>query len=346
MRCRIIVSVLVLFFLLSAANLGAEEILLGAGATFPSPLYEKWMDEYAGKTGVRLSYQKIGSGGGIESLVQRKVDFGGTDVVVTDEEMRRNKVSITHIPSCLGGVAIIYNLPGKIELRLTPGVMADIFQGRITNWSDRKITAINPDVTLPDLSICVVHRSESSGTTNIFTEYLDKVSSSWKRRIGTGKKVKWPVGMGVEKNSGVAGMVKKVPGSIGYVQLNYAQENGLPAALVRNRCGNYIKPTIESVSRAAAMEMSSDMRMSITDSTAPEGYPISSFTYLIVHTEQAYYDRSEEKADALVAFLWWCIHDGQKYTGELYYSPLPDATVRMAEQVIRSITYKGKPVFR
>lgn len=346
MRCRIIVSALVLFFSLPVATIGAEEILLGAGATFPSPLYEKWMDEYTHKTGVRLSYQKIGSGGGIKSLIQREVDFGGTDVFVTDEEMAKNKVSISHIPSCLGGVAIIYNLPGNLQLRLTPDLLADIFHGKITNWSHRKIAKINPDTALPKLPIAVVHRSESSGTTHILTDYLGRVNSSWKKTIGTGKKVQWPVGIGVEKNSGVAEMVKKVPGSIGYVQLNYAQENGLPSAQIQNRKGNFIKPTIESVSRAAVMEMSKDMRTLITDTSASEGYPISSFTYLIVHTEQDYHDRSANKAAALVEFLWWCIHEGQDFTEELSYSPLPDDAVKRAEQVIRSITYKGEPVLR
>lgn len=340
--CRIAASVFTLCITLLLAGQGfADVILTGAGATFPHPLYKKWIDVYQSEKDVRIGYRAVGSGAGIRLLLDRAVDFGATDAFLSDGEESRAAAKILHIPTCVGAVAIIYNLPLNAELKLTPDCVADIFQGLIVKWSDPRIGATNEAVKLPDLNITVVHRSDSSGTSFIFSDYLSKVSSRWNDRIGRGKEVQWPTGMGVEGNSAIAEFVARIPGSIGYVQMSYARNMNLPFVAVRNRSGQYVRPSLQSIRTAARVELPADGKILITDSPAPDGYPISAFTYIIFYQEQDYLERDRKKVQALAQFLWWTIHEGQAYNEKLYYSMLPEEAIRRAEQIIRTITYNG-----
>ncbi len=320
----------------------AGQTLIGAGATFPYPLYDKWFSVYYKLTGVKVNYQAIGSGGGIRQLLSRIVDFGGTDAFMSDAELRKAPAKILHIPTCLGAVVITYNLPGNPTLRLTPDVIADIFLGKIKKWNDKRIVRLNPEVVLPSMNIVVVHRSEGSGTTFIFSDYLSKVSKEWAKKVGRGKVLNWPTGLGAKGNPGVAGLIRQIPGSIGYVELIYAQKNGMPFALIQNKAGNFIKPTLKSVSAAANIKLPADTRVSITNTDAPDGYPISSFTWIIFYKEQHYQGRSKKRALTLAKLLWWMIHEGQKYNEGLLYARLPKSAVKKAEAIIRSMTYDGK----
>ncbi|MBN2254812.1 MAG: phosphate ABC transporter substrate-binding protein PstS [Deltaproteobacteria bacterium] len=340
-------NMMVIFFVLFMAGVSgaaASIIIDGAGATFPSPLYYRWIEKYQKATGVRITYQKVGSGSGIKAVLDREVDFGGTDVFLSDEEMVKTDHGIIHIPTCIGAVAIIYNLPGCPDLRFTPELLADIFLGRIRSWSHEEIRKINKDLTPSNMRITVVHRTDGSGTNYLFTDYLSKVSPRWSKVIGTGKKVIWSTGIGVEKNSGVAETVKNIPGSIGYVSLTYAQENHIPVAMIKNRCGNFIAPDARTLSSAAMVNLPTDMRVLFTDTDVSDGYPIGAFTYLIFYREQAYNNRSREKAVSLARFLWWCVHEGQLDTTELFYAPLPEDAVWKTEQIIRSMTYNGEKI--
>lgn len=323
-----------------------EHLLKGAGATFPYLLYKKWIKEYNRKKNVRVSYQAVGSGKGIELLINKKVCFGGTDAYIPDKKLKKLPDTILHIPTCLGAVVIFYNIPGNPKLKFTPDVLADIFMGRIRKWSDKRIQRINSGTQLPELNISVVHRSDGSGTTFIFTSYLSRISREWKKKVGEGKKVRWPVGMGVDKNDGVAGFVKKISGSIGYVQLAYAKNRGLPVAALKNSSGRFITPTLRSVSAAAQCTLPADTRTMIIDTPATDGYPISAFTWLIFYKEQKYGKHDTSTARQLVDFLWWTIHDGQRYAESLLYSPLPKSAVRKAEKIIQSVTVDGKPVLQ
>ena len=244
----------------------------------------------------------------------------------------------------MGAVSIIYNLPDTPDLRLTPKILSSIFLGDITQWSDAAIRSANPATPLPDTKITVVHRSEGSGTTFILSDYLTKTNTDWATRVGRGKSLKWPAGIGVEGNSGVADMVRRVPGAIGYVSLNYAEKNALPVAMIKNRTGRFIKPTLSSVSAAANVDLPEDTRLLITDSHAPSGYPISAFTYLIFYRDQGYDQRSREQAQALSNLINWIIHDGQQYNRKLFYAPLPEEAVRRAEHVVDSMMYYDRPL--
>lgn len=333
------------FVLLASGNMvQAATDLLGAGATFPYPFYSKIFDIYSSHHDVRINYQAIGSGGGIKQLQSRTVDFGGTDAFMSEKEMEAAPGQILHIPSCLGAVVMTYNLTGNPQLRLTPEVIADIFLGKITNWNDPAIKSLNPGVSLPDLPMSVAHRSDGSGTTFIFSDYLTKVSSAWKDKVGRGKSLNWPVGVGAKGNAGVAGIVKQLPGSVGYVELIYALENNMPFATVRNQSGNFIVPSIESVSLAANVALPADTRVSITNTDAAQGYPICSFTWLIFYKEQNYGGRSADRAQATKNLLEFVIHDGQSAAAPLHYAPLPEAAVKKAEAILNSITYDGKPL--
>ena len=330
----------------TGAEAGGKATLLGAGATFPYPLYSKWFHVYHQITGVKVNYQAIGSGGGIRQLLNKTVDFGGTDAFMKDEELAKAPARILHIPTTLGAVVVTYNLPGKPQLRFTPRVLANIFLGKITRWNDPSLARINPGVELPDMKIMVVHRSDGSGTTNIFTDYLSKVSEEWARKVGRGKSVRWPVGLGGKGNPGVAGLIIQIPGTIGYVELAYAVENHLPVSAIQNKAGNFIKPTLESISLAANVPLPPDTRVSITDTSAPKGYPISGFTWIILYKEQHYSGRSKARARALVDLLWWCIHDAQRYNEPLLYGKLPPAAVARAEAILKSVTYDGRPLIK
>ena len=320
--------------------------LTGAGATFPYPLYSKMFSEYHAKTGVKVNYQAIGSGGGIRQLRAMVVDFGATDAFVDDNGLKKFSVPILHIPITAGAVVLTYNLPEAPKLSLTPSIIADIFLGKITNWNDPEIKKINPKTKLPDLKIIVVHRSDGSGTTFIFSDYLCKVSEEWNNKVGRGKSLNWPCGLGGKGNPGVAGLIKQLPGSIGYVELIYALSNNMPYADVQNKAGNFITPNIESVSLAADTKLPDDMRVSLTDTDAENGYPISGFSWILVYKDLAKGGLTEEKAKALVKLLWWMIHEGQSYAKDLHYAPLSKEAVVKAEKIIKSITYKDKPLWK
>ena len=317
--------------------------LQGAGATFPNPLYQKWLSEY-GKVNPRakIDYQSIGSGGGIQQIQSQTVDFGASDAPMSDDDLKKAPGELLHIPTVLGAVVITYNLQGvATPLRFSPDVVADIFLGKIKRWDDARIKADNPGVALPPNDISVVHRSDGSGTTAVFTDYLAKVSPEWKTKPGVGKSVDWPVGIGGKGNEGVSGQVKQTPNTIGYVELAYAVQTKLPVALIRNKSGNFVEPSLDAVTAAAAESLPTtpeDLRVSITDAAGATAYPISSYTYILVYKDQ----KDAAKGKALVDFLWWSIHDGERFAKDLQYSPLPAQIVERASAKINSITSGGK----
>ena len=340
------VSVTVLFYFAGLPTYASEKELLGAGATFPFPLYSKMFDTYYQTNKVKINYQAIGSGGGIQQLISKTVDFGGTDAFMNARELKKAELPILHIPTCLGAVVVTYNLPDKPKLKFTPDVIADIFLGKITKWSDPRITAVNPEVKLPDMGIVVVHRSDGSGTTFIFSDYLNKVSKEWAFKVGADKSLNWPAGLGAKGNPGVAGLVNQTPGAIGYVELIYTIQNNMPAGLIKNKAGNFIEPSLQSVSVAANVDLPDDTRVSLTNTDAAEGYPISGFTWLVFYKEQNYAERSKEKAEELLKLLWWMIHDGQQFTAPLHYSPVPPKAVEKAEKILGSVTYENVPLLK
>ena len=317
--------------------------LTGAGATFPNPLYQKWLSEY-GKLhpNIKIDYQSIGSGGGIKQVQSQTVDFGASDTPMKDDDLKAAPGEILHIPTVLGAVVITYNLPALGQpLNFSPDVIADIFLGKITKWNDPRISADNKGINLPTSEITVVHRSDGSGTSGVFTDYLSKVSPEWKDKVGTGTSPSWPVGIGGKGNEGVTGQVKNTPNTIGYVELAYAVQNKLPVAKVKNASGSFIEPSIDAVTAAAAASAGNtpdDLRVSITNAQGAQVYPISSYTYILVYKDQ----KDAVKGKALVDFLWWGIQDGERYAKELLYAPLPADIVKRAEVKINSITSGGK----
>ncbi len=344
------VSGLVTIFLISmafgGAGLAKDVELIGAGATFPYPLYSKMFDVYSKEYGVKINYQAIGSGGGIRQLINKTVDFGGSDAIMSEKDLAEASAPILHIPTCAGAVVVTYNLSGNPQLKFTPDVIADIFLGKITKWNDPRISAMNGGVKLPDMNITVVHRSDGSGTTFIFSDYLSKVSSEWKEKVGAGTSLNWPAGLGGKGNPGVAGLVQQTPGSLGYVELIYALQNKMPYGMVKNKKGNFVTATLASTSKAADTNLPDDMKVSLTDTDASEGYPISGFTWILVYKDQGYGDRTEEKAKELVKLLRWVTHEGQKYTQPLEYAPLSKGAVEKAEKLIKSISYKSGVVMK
>ncbi|HEY7616034.1 MAG TPA: phosphate ABC transporter substrate-binding protein PstS, partial [Terriglobales bacterium] len=314
---------IVLFCLVLAIPAFGQTTINGAGATFPYPMYSKWFSEYhKAHPDIQFNYQSIGSGGGIRQVVAGTVDFGATDGPMTDDQMSQAKTKILHIPTVLGSVVPAYNIPGvTAELKFTPEALAGIFLGKITSWNDKAITSANPGVDLPNQSIIVVHRSDGSGTTYIWTDYLSKVSSEWKSAVGRGTSVKWPVGLGGKGNEGVAGQVRQLQGAIGYVELIYAVQNKIPYGSVKNAAGSFVKASLESTTAAASsvQNMPADFRVSITNPPGKEAYPISSFTWLLIPTQSKDANRGKIIAD----FLNWMADDGQKLTAQLTYAPLP-----------------------
>ncbi|HVO18890.1 MAG TPA: phosphate ABC transporter substrate-binding protein PstS [Anaeromyxobacter sp.] len=326
---------------LATSAAAADSLLInGAGATFPFPLYSKWFSEYQKlNPAMQFNYQSIGSGGGIQQITNHTVDFGASDAPMNEEELAKIP-GIVHIPTVLGAVVVTYNVDLP-SLRLTPETLAGIFLGKVTKWNDPALAAVNPGVKLPDTAIAVVHRSDGSGTTNIFTDYLAKVSSDWKSTVGAGKSVKWPVGLGAKGNEGVTGIVKQTPGAMGYVELAYANQNKLPMAELKNHDGVFVKPTIAGTSAAAAgVDMPADFRVSITDAKGKDAYPMASFTYLLVPKDLP----DAAKGKALVDFLWWAVHDGQKFAEPLDYAPLPAQVVKMVSDKVQEFTTQGKKV--
>jgi phosphate transport system substrate-binding protein len=346
LRTLFVILLAITFFNITTPSLTSAVDLVGAGATFPYPLYSKMFYVYWQKTGIKINYQAIGSGGGERQLVNSTVDFGGSDAFMNDEALAKAPAEILHIPTCLGAVVITYNLPGAPQLKFTPGLITDIFLGEVTKWNDQKIASINPGVELHDMNIVVVYRSDGSGTTFVFTDYLSKVSDQWRRKVGRGKAVNWRVGLGSKGNPGVAGVLKYFPGAIGYLELGYALLNRMPVAVLQNKAGRFIKPSPISASNSANVALPEDTRISITNTDAPEGYPISSFTWVLVFKEQAYRGRPDEKARELSKALWWMTHEGQKFTEPLHYAPLPLEALIKAEKNIKSMTYNGESILQ
>jgi phosphate transport system substrate-binding protein len=318
--------------------------LTGAGATFPYPIYSKWFSDYATLTGVRINYQSIGSGGGIRQLSEGTVDFGASDSPMSDDELSKAKGgAILHFPTVLGADVITYNLPGvTTALKFTPAAIADIFSGRIKKWNDTRIASLNPGVTLPAQDILVVHRSDGSGTTYIFTDYLSTAVPSWKTSVGKGKEVKWPVGLGAKGNEGVSGQVKQTPGAIGYVELAYAKQNNLPIAAIRNKSGQFVAASVDAVTAAAAgvakaLPANTDYRLSIVDAPGAAAYPISSFTWILVYQKQT----DAVKGKKLVDFLNWALTDGEKSASTLDYAPLPAEMATAVKARVANIDLTG-----
>jgi phosphate transport system substrate-binding protein len=306
----------------------------GAGATLPYPLYARWFDVYASvDPSARFNYQSIGSGGGIRQIIAGTVDFAATDCPVSDADLRKAP-RLLHVPLVIGTVAVTYRLPQTPTLRLTPDVLADIFLGRIARWDDARLVDLNPDVALPHWPIAVVHRSDGSGTTWLWTDYLAKVSPEWQARVGRGMAVRWPVGLGAKGNEGVTGQVKNLPGAIAYIEHVYAVSNGLPVAAIRNRAGVFVEPSVASATSAAAgTEIPEDLRVSLTDARGVDAYPIAGFTWFLVRAEQP----DAAKRRALVRFLSWAIRDGQRLAPDLLYAPLPARLVPAVEATIAEI---------
>lgn len=341
MKKVLLLAILSLFSIVATAK-GIE--LLGAGATFPYPLYSKMFSEYYKITGVKVNYQSIGSGGGLRQVKNKTVDFGASDAFVSDKKLKDFPAPIVHIPTVLGSVVIVYNIPGVNGLKLTPDVLADIYLGKITKWDDVRIQEINKGINLPPLPIMVAHRADGSGTTFIFSDYLTKVSKEWKEKVGKGKSLKWPCGIGGKGNEGVAGVVKQIPGTIGYVELAYAKQNRMSVASLQNKAGNFVLPTLENVSKAADVDLPDDMRISLTNSSAPQGYPIVGFTYIILYKDLKDGNLSYEHAKSVKKLVWWMTHEGQKYAKPLDYSPLSENARKKVENILNSLTYDGKPL--
>ena len=316
--------------------------LQGAGATFPNPVYQKWLSEYSKlHPNVQIDYQSVGSGAGIKQIQAQTVDFGASDTAMKDEDLKAAPAEILHIPTVLGAVVITYNLPSMNQpLKFSGEVVADIFLGKIKKWNDPKIAAENSGVSLPATDITVVHRSDGSGTSGVFTDYLSKVSAEWKEKVGSGTSPSWPVGIGGKGNEGVTGQIKNTPNTLGYVELVYAIQNKLPAAHIKNASGSFIEPSIQAVTAAAAASAANtpdDLRVSITNAQGPTAYPISSYTYILLYKNQ----KDAAKGKVVVDFVWWGIHDGEKYAADLLYAPLPDDIVKRAEAKLNSITANG-----
>ena len=325
----------------TALHAGGHDIL-GAGATFPYPLYSKMFDDYYQETGDRINYQAIGSGGGVRQIQNRTVDFGATDAFVSNKDLTKFKSDIIHIPTCLGAVVLTYNLPGRPQLTLSGEIIAGIFLGKIKRWDDARIKALNPAVKLPNLMIAVIHRSDGSGTSHVLTDYLAKISPEWKSHVGVGKSVNWPVGLGGKGNPGTSGLIKQIPGAIGYVELVYTTQNKMPVARLKNRRGNVITPSVGAVSEAVPRKIPDDLRILITDTNAEQGYPISSFTWLLVYKEQAYSGRNIDEARALQKMLRWTVKNASRYAAELGYAPVPRDTAVRSLELIETMTFKGK----
>ena len=332
---------LLLLCALFALPLPGQTTLNGAGATFPNPMYSKWFSDYHKlHPDIQINYQSIGSGGGIRQVTEGTVDFGASDMPMTDgqltEAQTKLKTKILNIPTVLGAAVPAYNIPGvKGEVKFTPEALAGIFLGRITKWNDKAITSANPGVNFPDKDIVVVYRTEGSGTTFIWTDYLSKVSPEWKSKVGSNASVKWPVGMGGKGSEGVAGSIRQLQGSIGYVELIYAVQNNIAYGSVKNSAGNFVKASLESVTAAAASaaQMPADFRVSITNAPGKNAYPISSFTWLLIPQQS----QDAAKGKILADFLNWMATDGQKMTGALSYAPLPEGVVQKEKEAIKTV---------
>ncbi|GMT45906.1 MAG: phosphate-binding protein [bacterium] len=321
--------------------------LAGAGSTFAAPFYKTAFRKYFKQTGIPVSYGVIGSGAGIRSLRDKVVDFGASDAFLSNAEMAKMPAPIVHIPMVSGAVVIAFNLPGIETMKLTPEVLTKIFMGKITNWNNAELKKLNPGVKFPNLAIIVVHRSDGSGTTYIFSDYMSKISPEWKAQVGTGKSLKWPTGMGAKGNPGVAGTISQTVGAVGYIGSEYAFAQKISFAQLRNKAGNFIQPSIASVSAAGKGEIPADTRVMLTNSSAPDAYPISGFTWIILYKEQNYNHRSFAKAQANLQMLSWLVNpEAQAIAKEINYAPLPEKVVKLAQNILYTVTYNGKPILK
>ena len=329
--------VLLLVCVLLAMPVLGQTTLNGAGATFPAPMYSKWFSEYhKAHSDVQVNYQPIGSGGGIRQVTSGTVDFGASDMPMTDKQLQDSKVKILNVPTVLGAVVPAYNIPGVSgEVKFTPEALAGIFLGKISKWNDKALVSANPGVNFPDKDIIVVRRSDGSGTSFIFTDYLSKVSPDWKNQVGADTSVKWPIGMGGKGNEGVSGLIRQLSGSIGYVELIYAVQNNIPYGSVRNSTGAFVKASLDGVTAAAASapKMPADFRVSITNAPGKDAYPISSFTWLLIPAQS----KDAAKGKILADFLNWMVTDGQKMTSALSYASLPDNVVAKVKEAIKQV---------
>ena len=324
-----------------------DNTLIGAGSSFDYPLFSKQFSEYNKTAGLKINYQSVGSGAGISQLTNKTVDFGASDAPMNGKQDSAVSAPVLHIPVTAGAVVLSYNLPDvKDTLKLTPDVLAGIFLGTITKWNDPKIAAINKGVKLPPTAVLIAHRSDGSGTTNIFTTYLAKVSADWSSKVGKGSAVNWPAGLGGKGNEGVAGTVKQTPGAIGYIELAYAIQNNMPYAKLQNKAGNFITPSIASVTAAANIQIPADTKISLTNTDAADGYPISGFSWVLIYKDQKYNNRSQDRATKLLKLLSWMIHDGQQFSAPLNYAPLSPAAVSAGDAILKSATYDGKPILQ
>ena len=318
--------------LMCASAVSAQMTINGAGATFPYPIYSKWFDEYARiDPSVRFNYQSIGSGGGQKQILAQTVDFGASDGPMSDDNLAKAPGKLLHIPTVAGADVVAYNLPGNPVLKLDPDAIAGVFLGQIKKWNDPKIAALNPGIKLPDQDIVVVHRSDGSGTTYIWTDYLSKISSEWKQKVGTNTSVNWPTGLGGKGNEGVAGQIKQTPGALGYVELIYAVQNKMPYADVKNASGEFMKASLESITAAmATAQIPDDFRFSMTNAPGKDAYPIAGATWLLVYEQQ----KDPMKGKKLVEFLKWAMKDGEKMARDLQYAPLPE---KVQERVLKRV---------
>jgi phosphate transport system substrate-binding protein len=339
-------SLLIISGILASVAPAAAQSLTGAGATFPNPIYTKWFDAYSKKTGVKINYQSIGSGGGIRQFTEGTVDFGASDGPMNESQIQAVNGNVLHVPTVLGAVVVTYNLPtlGDTKLKFDGNLLVDIFMGRVTNWSDPKIAALNPGVKLPNIDLIVVHRSDGSGTTYVFTDYLNKFSREWKDKVGYATSVNWPTGLGGKGNEGVTQQVKQTEGALGYVELIYAISNKMPYAQVKNASGNFITPSLETVTAAAAgakLEKDTDFRVSVTNAPGPQAYPISSFTWLLVRKD----NKDPAKAKLIRDLLAWMITpEAQAMAAELHYAPLPGPVVSLVQARLPTLKAGGKSI--
>jgi phosphate transport system substrate-binding protein len=337
---------LVIAGMLSLAAPVAAQSLTGAGATFPNPIYTKWFDAYRKKTGVRVNYQSIGSGGGIRQFTEGTVDFGATDGPMNETQIAAVNANVLHVPTVLGAVVVTYNVPslGATKLKFDGTLLTDIFMGRVTKWNDQKIAALNPGAQLPDLDLVVVHRSDGSGTTYVFTDFLNKFSREWRDKVGYATSVNWPVGLGGKGNEGVTQQVKQVEGALGYVELIYAMSNKLPYGLIKNAAGEFVEPSLESVTAAAAgtkLKADTDFRVSITNAEGAGSYPIASFTWLLVRKD----NKDPAKAKLIKDFLTWMLTpEAQAMAAGLHYAPLPKEVVGLVQARLPTLKTGGKAI--
>ncbi|HNW52513.1 MAG TPA: phosphate ABC transporter substrate-binding protein PstS [Prolixibacteraceae bacterium] len=349
---RVLVIILGLFILASCQTSNKKKevstskvSLTAAGATFPMPYYNMLFKMYSEKFGSTVTYGGIGSGGGIRSLTDKVVDFGATDAFLDDAKLKEMPAEVVHIPTCMGAVVIAYNLPGIDGLKLSSGLLEKIFLGEITKWDDATIAKNNPGLKLPNQNITVVYRSDGSGTTQIFSDYMSKISPKWAEKVGVGKSLNWPVGIGAKGNPGVAGTISATAGTIGYIGSEYSFSMKIQTALIQNKAGNYVEPNIASISAAAKGNIPDDTRIMLTNSDDAASYPISAFTWIILYKEQAYNNRTIEQATATVNLLNWIVSsEAQSVAEKVNYAPLPAAAVEKAQNILKSVTYQGKTI--